>query len=84
MFKNINNTAKPNQYLWDNLGTVLPRTPEKIVGIPRIYQTVANIKFPLTIHQGKYVYIWHWPHLKWILFCSYGHEDHIMPKTSKR
>ena len=75
---------KHNQYLRANFGTVLPSTPELIGGRPRIYQTLSNIQFPLAVFQGQYVYIWHLPYFKWILFFSYGHEDHILPNKSKR
>ena len=66
------------------MGTVLPSTPERIVGRPIIYQTVANIKFPLAVHQGQKIYIWHRSYFKCLLFYSYGNEDHILPKTGKR
>ena len=76
--------AKHNQYTQANLGTVLPITPERIGGRHRIYQTVVNIQLPLDFHQGQDVYIWHRLYFKWLLLCSYGHEDHILPKAGKR
>ena len=30
------------------------------------------------------MYIWHIPHIKWILICSYGSEGKNLPKTRKR
>ena len=64
MFKKFNTTEKYDKYLQDNLGTVLPSTPEKIGGRPKIYQTVDNIQLPLDVQQVQYVYIWHQPYFK--------------------
>ena len=83
MFKNTNTTAKNNQYLWANLVTVLPSTPERIGRRTMIYKTVSNIKLALAVHQVQDVYICHQPYFKWILVCIYGHEDRIMLKTGK-
>ena len=68
MLKDINTTAKQNQALWDNLGTEIPRTPERIGGRPRINKTVTNIQSTLDVHQGQDVYIWNQPYFKWLLF----------------
>ena len=53
--KNINTTAKLNQYLWANMGTVLHRNPELIGRRNMIYQTVYNLLLPLDVHQGHHV-----------------------------
>ena len=84
MFKNINTMAKNNQTLRDNIGTFIPSAPEHIIGRPRIYQTVANIKFTFDVHQSQDVYILNRPYFKWLLFYIYGYEEHIMTKTRKR
>ena len=81
---NINTTTKHNQALRVNLGTVLSITTDQIVSISKIYQTFTNIKLSLDFHQAQHFYIWYQPHSKWILFCSYGHENHIQPKTRNR
>ena len=49
----INTTAKHNQTLRDNLGTVTPITPERIGRRPRIYHKVSNIQLPLGVNQGQ-------------------------------
>ena len=69
MFKNVNSTEKCNQALRVNLGTVLPSTPERIVGRLIIYHQFTNIQFPLDVQQGKDVYIWNRPYFKWLLFA---------------
>ena len=56
--KNVNPTTKQNQYLWDDLGTVIPSTPEQIGGRPRIYHQVSDIQLLLAVHQVQDVYVW--------------------------
>ena len=51
----INPMAKNNQTLRGSLVTVLPSTPKRLGGIPRIYHQVANIQLPLAVRQGQYV-----------------------------
>ena len=82
--KKVKSTAKHNQALRDNLGTVLPSTSERIGGRPIIYHQVSDIKFPLDVRQGQDVYIWNRPYIKWLLFHSHGNENHILSETSKR
>ena len=54
----VNATAKHNQALQANLGTVPPRNSERIGWIAIMYHQVYNIQLPLDFHQGQYVYIW--------------------------
>ena len=51
--KKINPTAKHNQALQDNLGTVLPSTSEKIGRRHRIYHKVSDIQLTLAVHQDQ-------------------------------
>ena len=53
----INSMEIHNQYLWANLRTELPSTPERIEGRPIIYHQVTNTQFPLAVHKGQDVYI---------------------------
>ena len=84
MFENINTTENNNQALRANIDTFIPSTLERILGIPRIYQTVANVKLHFSVHQVQDMYILHLPYFKFLLLFSYGHEYHILPNTRKR
>ena len=56
-----------NQYLWDNMGTVLSIITYQIGMQSILHNIFIKILLPSAVHEDQYVNIWYQPHVKWVI-----------------